>query len=155
MSNTTKNAPAAHAVGSRLDRGVRLQGGLTNEQLRAAWARKLPGVEPNDRELSAFALGVEVGDALPRDGVYPPWVEPEAPGWYECWATDDRWDGEMQYRAWNHGCWWTPLPDGWITGPRGMYRWRGPVADVMGPAPDGTDPQPNGEFSGCPAGRIK
>jgi hypothetical protein len=43
-----------------------LQGGLTNEELRDAWANKLPGVEPTDRELTAFALGVEVGDVSRR-----------------------------------------------------------------------------------------
>lgn len=36
---------------------------MTNEELLAAWKRKLPSVEPTDRELSAFALGVEVGQA--------------------------------------------------------------------------------------------
>ena len=36
---------------------------MTNDQLLAAWKRKLPGVEPTDRELRAFALGVEVGGA--------------------------------------------------------------------------------------------
>ena len=29
---------------------------MTNDELLAAWKRKLPGVEPTDRELSAFAL---------------------------------------------------------------------------------------------------
>lgn len=68
--------------------------------------------------------------------------KPQVPGWYECWARDDRWNGEMRYRAWGNGFWWTPLEDGWITAPDGLYRWRGPVADVNGPAPDGTNPQP-------------
>ena len=36
---------------------------MTNDQLLAAWKRKLPGVEPTDRELTAFALGVEVAEA--------------------------------------------------------------------------------------------
>ena len=36
---------------------------MTNDELLAAWKRKLPSVEPTDRELSAFALGVEVGQA--------------------------------------------------------------------------------------------
>jgi hypothetical protein len=65
---------------------------------------------------------------------------PTAPGWYECWATDDRWDGAMQYRAFGNGLWWTPLADGWLSAPQGLYRWSGPVADVNGPAPDGTNP---------------
>jgi hypothetical protein len=47
--------------------GEPLQGGMENEVLRAAWDKKLPGVEPTDRELSAFALGVEVGFAHARD----------------------------------------------------------------------------------------
>jgi hypothetical protein len=36
---------------------------MTNDQLIAAWKRKLPNVEPTDRELTAFALGVEVAEA--------------------------------------------------------------------------------------------
>jgi len=32
---------------------------VTNDELIAAWRRKLPNVEPTDRELSAFALGIE------------------------------------------------------------------------------------------------
>ncbi|MCA3177600.1 MAG: hypothetical protein O9345_16230 [Burkholderiaceae bacterium] len=37
---------------------------MTNDELIAAWRRKLPNVEPTERELSAFALGVETGAAL-------------------------------------------------------------------------------------------
>jgi hypothetical protein len=37
------------------------QAGLTNPELLAAWKKKLPGVEPTERDLSAFALGAEVG----------------------------------------------------------------------------------------------
>lgn len=47
----------------------------------------------------------------------------------------------MRYRAWGNGFWWTPLKDGWLSAPNGIYRWRGPVADVNGPAPDGANPQ--------------
>ena len=36
---------------------------MSNDELFAAWKRKLPSVEPTDRELTAFALGVEVGQA--------------------------------------------------------------------------------------------
>jgi len=36
---------------------------MTNEKLLAAWKRKLPNVEPTNQELTAFALGVEVGEA--------------------------------------------------------------------------------------------
>ena len=38
-----------------------LQGGLNNAELVTAWMRKLPGKEPSERDLSAFAVGVEVG----------------------------------------------------------------------------------------------
>lgn len=38
-----------------------IQAGLDNDKLREAWDRKLPGVEPTDRQMTAFALGVEVG----------------------------------------------------------------------------------------------
>ena len=34
---------------------------MTNDELLAAWKSKLPAVEATDRDLSAFALGVEVG----------------------------------------------------------------------------------------------
>ncbi len=74
-----------------------------------------------------------------------PWHEPdETPperGWYEVAAIDDRWEWETRYRGWGNGLWCPPLPDGWISGPVGVYRWRGPVADIMGPAPDGTNPR--------------
>ena len=38
-----------------------LQGGLDNEELLEAWRTKVPGVEPTDCDLRAFALGVEFG----------------------------------------------------------------------------------------------
>lgn len=41
-----------------------LQGGLSNAELLTAWMRKVPRVEPSERDLSAFALGVEVGREL-------------------------------------------------------------------------------------------
>ncbi|MGB2832951.1 MAG: hypothetical protein WBC07_08340 [Methylotenera sp.] len=66
---------------------------------------------------------------------------PTKAGWYECWAIDDRWNGEMRYRAWGNGAWWIPLDKGWLGSPNGIYRWRGPVADVEGQAPDGTNPR--------------
>lgn len=40
---------------------VALQAGMSNDELRLAWSKKLPGVEPTDRLLGAFALGAEVG----------------------------------------------------------------------------------------------
>jgi len=40
-----------------------LQGGMSNVELVMALNAKLPGVKPTDGELSAFALGVEVGMA--------------------------------------------------------------------------------------------
>lgn len=53
--------PAGDGPRSSEGLGRLLQGGLTNAELLAAWTRKLPGVEPSDRDLTAFALGVEVG----------------------------------------------------------------------------------------------
>lgn len=43
-------------------RGQGFQGGLSNAKLLAAFKSKLPNVEPTDRDLSIFALGIEVGD---------------------------------------------------------------------------------------------
>jgi hypothetical protein len=40
---------------------MKLQDGMSNAELVAALRAKLPGVETTDRELSTFALGVEVG----------------------------------------------------------------------------------------------
>lgn len=68
-------------------------------------------------------------------------LAPTEKGWYECLAVDDRWKGKMCYRAWGNGLWWIPLKDGWLSQHMGIYKWRGPVADVNGPAPDGTNPQ--------------
>lgn len=56
-----------HAGASPVERSVRLQGGLTNDQLRAAWSRALPSVQPTERDLTAFALGVECGASLRTD----------------------------------------------------------------------------------------
>lgn len=67
-------------------------------------------------------------------------VEPLVDGWYLCNAVDDRWNGELCYRAWGNGQWWTPFSDGWVSSRMGIYQWVGPVADVNGPAPDGTNP---------------
>jgi hypothetical protein len=72
--------------------------------------------------------------------IHPATTSPTKPGWYECWRKDNGWGGEMRYRAWGNGLWWTPLPDGWLSSRNGIYQWRGPVADVSGPAPDGTNP---------------
>lgn len=44
-----------------------LQAGMDNGRLLAEWRRKLPGVEPTDRDLTAFALGAEVGFAHAQD----------------------------------------------------------------------------------------
>ena len=59
MTNA-ENGPAA--VG-QVEPSVRplLQGGLTNAELTDAWCKKLPGVYPTERDLTAFALGVEAG----------------------------------------------------------------------------------------------
>jgi hypothetical protein len=39
----------------------RWQGGMSNDELRAAFKAKLPNAEPSERDLTMFALGVEVG----------------------------------------------------------------------------------------------
>ena len=44
-----------------------MQGGMDNTELLAAWKKKLPGVEPSDAQLTAFAVGVEVGFSHARD----------------------------------------------------------------------------------------
>jgi len=49
MTTDTTNSPTA------------MQAGMSNDDLLAAWMRKLPGRAPQGQELSAFALGVEVG----------------------------------------------------------------------------------------------
>jgi hypothetical protein len=63
---TTPEDANTVAGGSPVQRGVRplLQGGLTNAELLAAWRRKLPRVEPTERDLTSFALGVEVGHEI-------------------------------------------------------------------------------------------
>lgn len=60
-SETVQPAPVG-----QVERGVMppLQGGLTNADLTDAWRKKLPGVAPTERDLTAFALGVEVGREL-------------------------------------------------------------------------------------------
>ena len=40
------------------------QGGLTNEELEQWWRLKLPTVEATNRDISVFALGVEVGAGM-------------------------------------------------------------------------------------------
>lgn len=45
---------------------TRLQGGLSNDQLRRAWGAKLPRVIPTDEQLAAFALGIEFGVQHPQ-----------------------------------------------------------------------------------------
>ena len=59
----TRNEPLLPADEGPVERPVRplLQGGMNNAELLAAWMKKLPGVEPSERELSAFAVGVEIG----------------------------------------------------------------------------------------------
>jgi len=66
--------------------------------------------------------------------------EPTEPGWYLCDAVDGRWGKEFKYRAWGHGLWWIPLPDGWISSNMGIYRWTGPAYDVNLPSPHGDNP---------------
>ena len=52
---------ARDALRRRQRRAEQMQGGMSNDELLAAWKQKLPGIEPTDRELTSFALGVEVG----------------------------------------------------------------------------------------------
>lgn len=56
-------APAVAPAAVTDERAVPLQGGMSNDDLVVAFQRKLPGVKPTDNELSAFAIGVEVGFA--------------------------------------------------------------------------------------------
>ena len=69
--------------------------------------------------------------------------EPVEIGWYLVDAVDGRFNGKHKYRAWGNGSWWIPAYDGWVSSSIGLYRWKGPVADIDGPAPDGTDPRPS------------
>lgn len=55
-------------------RPLLLQGGLSNAELTDAWCGKLPMVVPTERDLTAFALGVEVGQASER-GRYAPLMQ--------------------------------------------------------------------------------
>ncbi len=59
---------------------------MTNEELIAAWRRKLPNVEPTGRDLSAFALGVETGAALAAEQPQPVCPHIRSSGTGE-WAT--------------------------------------------------------------------
>lgn len=64
-----------------------LQGGLSNNELRAALRAKLPnGAYPEDQWLTPFALGVEVGAALAAP---PQGASSLLPGWK---LTDDEFD---------------------------------------------------------------
>ena len=51
-----------------------LQGGMSNAELTDAWCKKLPGVIPTDRDLSAFAVGIEVGFARAQDLERTEWI---------------------------------------------------------------------------------
>ena len=67
--------------------------------------------------------------------------KPSRRGWYECKARDGRWGGMTKWRAWGRGMWWIPLgkgdgSDGWLSSPMGIYQWRGPAHDLMGPPPN-------------------
>jgi hypothetical protein len=54
---------------------AQLQGGMSNEELRAALKTKLPNVEPGDRDLSMFALGVESASSASPQGLPEPDLE--------------------------------------------------------------------------------
>lgn len=53
----------ADFIQGRVDQDARdaLQAGMTNDELLHAWKEKLPRVVPSDEQLTAFALGAEVG----------------------------------------------------------------------------------------------
>lgn len=66
--------------------------------------------------------------------------KPSKRGWYEVRARDGRFGDEVTFRAWGQGMWWIPLggpnaEGGWLSSPMGLYRWRGPAHDIMGPMP--------------------
>jgi hypothetical protein len=48
---------------------------MTNDELQAAWHSKLPAVEATDRDLTAFALGVEVGMAANGNAMLPKMIQ--------------------------------------------------------------------------------
>lgn len=66
--------------------------------------------------------------------------KPHQQGWYETMSDDDLWGNGGRCMAWNNGQWWMPVDGGWVAAPVEPYRWRGPVADMMAPAPDGVYP---------------
>lgn len=63
-ANCARGIRSGEVVVASTPSHVALQGGLTNEQLSSAWRQALPSVEPTDRDLTAFALGVECGASL-------------------------------------------------------------------------------------------
>ena len=70
------DADSRPAVVGQVEPSVRhpLQGGLNNAELLAAWMRKLPRVEPSERDLTAFAVGVEVGFEHARNLERQDWI---------------------------------------------------------------------------------
>lgn len=40
---------------------VALQGGMSNVELSNLWCKKLPGIVPTERDMTVFAIGIEVG----------------------------------------------------------------------------------------------
>ncbi len=64
-----------------------------------------------------------------------PRTHPEAAGWYEVLAPDNRWDGATNWRLWRNGTWWKQCggngsePGSFIpyVSETGRFRWRGPA----------------------------
>ena len=65
-------------------------------------------------------------------------THPTKKGWYEVRRIDDSAHKTM-VRAWGNDQWWTPLPDGWLSGPNDLgegklaplYEWRdGPICGM-------------------------
>ncbi len=60
MTQESLEGHTARIAAERAEK-AELQAGMDNDALLAAWEKKLPGVKPSQRELTAFALGAEVG----------------------------------------------------------------------------------------------
>lgn len=69
MTPTQPKAPSP----ADTQRAEALQGDMTNAELTDAWCKKLPGVTPKPYELTAFALGIEVGFAHARSRERADW----------------------------------------------------------------------------------
>lgn len=78
----------------------RFQGGLSNDELRAAWGAKVPSVQPTEAELTAFALGIEVGDSLPAELPSATQPNPAPPEYRHTYAARTGWTPEQWDKVW-------------------------------------------------------